>query len=163
MDHLIATKHELLLDHAEQRSEGARLVMAVLRTAALLDRECGARLAQFDVSEARFAVLLAAAAHDPATPAALAERLDITRAAVTGLVDGLVGQGFAIRAAVPEDRRSFTVAVTPAGRAVLDALRPVYGGWLTQLTATLDPASVGPALTALGEIQRALDPESARG
>lgn len=152
----MATKHELLLDHADAHSEGSRLVMALLRTASLVDRACGAQLAPFELTEARFAVLLAASRSDAATPAELAEQLDVSRAAITGLLDGLVRQGFVTRAEHESDRRSLTITVTESGRTALDALRPVYGEWVGGLTAGVPAEQVSAALDALAAIQRAL-------
>ena len=50
----------------------------------------------------------------PLTASALAERLILTRPAVTALVDRLVVAGFVERVAVPGDRRATAVALRPA-------------------------------------------------
>ncbi|TCK45185.1 DNA-binding MarR family transcriptional regulator [Leucobacter luti] len=166
MNSLFATKHELLLEHTGLHTEHAHLVMAVLRTATMIDRDCTARLAEFDLTEARFAALLAASqGTEPgspgSTPATIAEQLDVSRAAVTGLIDGLVRQGFAARNAHASDRRSLAVSITDAGRAAIDALRPVYGEWLGQLTRGLDATTASTALTALSTLQRNLTTSTA--
>lgn len=156
MESLMAAKHELLLEHADAHTDGSRLVMALLRTASLVDRACGTQLAPSGLTEARFAVLLAAAQDDAATPASLAEQLDVSRAAITGLLDGLVRQGLVTRTEHESDRRSLTIAVTASGRSALDALRPVYGDWIGGLTAGIPAEQVSAALDALGAIQRTL-------
>lgn len=153
-------KHALLLDHAGQRTEGAHVVMALLRTAALIDRACVEELSRFDLSEGRLSVLLAAAdaeaGAESATPGRLAEQLGVTRAAVTGLIDGLERQGLIRRAAHPSDRRSTTVEITGSGREALDRLAPVYGGWLRELSAEIGPDAASGALAAFAAIQRSL-------
>ncbi|GAA1625935.1 MarR family winged helix-turn-helix transcriptional regulator [Leucobacter chromiireducens] len=163
MDTPLSEKHALLLRHTQQETEAAQLLMMVLRTAQLVDRACATQLAPFDLTEARFGVLLAAAEDPAATPARLAAKLDITRAAVTGLVDGLVRQGLVTRHEDPEDRRSLTVTVTLAGHATLAALGPRYGEWLSSLTAGLSPSDIARASAALSTIQHQLATQDPRG
>ncbi|MGO3864176.1 MULTISPECIES: MarR family winged helix-turn-helix transcriptional regulator [Micrococcales] len=156
MDSLMGAKHELLLDHAGQHDHGAHLVMALLRTAALIDRACAAKLSEFDLSEGRLTVLLAAAKHEAATPALLAEQVGISRAAITGLIDGLERQQLVRRIAHPTDRRSLTIEATDQGRAVLDSLSPIYGSWLQQVPAGIGPDEAAAAITVLSTIQHNL-------
>lgn len=53
----------------------------------------------------------------PAGPAELAELIDVTRAAATGIVDRLVERGHAERRPHTEDRRRTEVVATESGRA----------------------------------------------
>ncbi|SJN09987.1 Transcriptional regulator, MarR family [Leucobacter sp. 7(1)] len=163
MDVPLVPKHTLLLEHTQQQTEGAQLLMTLLRTAQLIDRACATQLAPFELTEARFGVLLAAANDPAATPASIAAQLDVTRAAVTGLIDGLVRQGLVTRSEDPRDRRSLTVTVTLAGQATLAALGPRYGDWLSDLTAGLGASDIARATAALGEIQRRLAAQDSRG
>ncbi len=151
MDH----KHELLLSHAELDGEDTDLVMALLRTAALVDRACQAELAAFDLTEGRLSVMLAiaSAADGSTTPAAIADQLSVTRAAVTGLLDGLERQGFIERANTPGDRRSTTVTLSPTGQAALETLRPVYGDWLRHIAGGISPDALADTRSALAAIQ----------
>lgn len=150
-------KHELLLDHAQQQGEGARLVMALLHTASMIDRVCATQLSEFNLSEGRLSVLLATARDGQATPALLAEHLGVTRTAITGLVDGLERHGLVRRAPHPTDRRSMTIEVTRTGREVLDRLAPIYGAWLNELAAGISAATANDALATLATIQRNLN------
>jgi DNA-binding MarR family transcriptional regulator len=59
------------------------------------------------------------------SPSELGERLIVTRATVTGLLDSLERRGFVSRSANPADRRSLLVEVTPAGLAVVQELRTI--------------------------------------
>ncbi|MFC6356325.1 MarR family winged helix-turn-helix transcriptional regulator [Luethyella okanaganae] len=149
-------KHELLLEHARQQSKGARVVMALLHTASLIDRACATELSKFDLSEGRLSVLLAAAKSRGATPAFLAEQLGITRAAITGLVDGLERQGLIRRSAHPADRRSMTIEVTVPGQEVLDRLVPIYGAWLQELSTGISTEAADDALDVFAAIQHSL-------
>ncbi|GAA2843068.1 MarR family winged helix-turn-helix transcriptional regulator [Leucobacter komagatae] len=153
MDH----KHALLLEHAGLRGQAAGatdLVMALLHTAARIDRACAAQLATFDLTEGRLSVMLVVASHEGATPALVADRLGITRAAVTGLLDGLERQGFVTRQGSATDRRSSTISLTESGSATLERVSPIYGEWLSALTAGIDDSAASAALATLDALQR---------
>jgi DNA-binding MarR family transcriptional regulator len=55
-------------------------------------------------------------------PSRLAERMGMTRGAITKLADRLVAKSLLVRAANPEDGRAQTLALTPAGRALVPGL-----------------------------------------
>ena len=63
--------------------------------------------------------------HGAMTPSELGERLIVTRATVTGLLDSLERTGFVRRSANPADRRSLVVEITPAGLTVVRELRTI--------------------------------------
>jgi DNA-binding MarR family transcriptional regulator len=74
----------------------------------------------------------------PMSPSALSERLIVTRATVTGVIDSLERRGFVRRSAHPSDRRSLVVEITPAGLDVLQRLRTIVHrnekAWLSGLS-----------------------------
>lgn len=148
-------KHELLLKHAQLDTERTDIVMAILRTANLIDRACAATLAEYDLTEGRLSALLATA-DGSTTPAAIAEQLGVTRAAVTGLLDGLDRQGLISRSSNPGDRRSITIGITGAGTAALAALRPVYSDWLQHIASGIPAGATTSTGAALAAIQAAL-------
>lgn len=153
----IDTKYELLLAHSSQRGSDAAALLAVLRTAALAERDCAERLAAFGLTENRLAVLLALEQHGDVAPAMLAEQLDVTRAAVTGLLDGLEQQGLLQRSTRAADRRSVTVRLTAEGRGLLRRVAPVYDAWLAELTAGIVSTHARSAIKVLQRIQQNLD------
>jgi DNA-binding MarR family transcriptional regulator len=157
MNALMDHKHALLLEHAGLRGQAAgatNLVMALLHTAARIDRACAAQLATFDLTEGRLSVMLVVASNEGATPALIADRLGITRAAVTGLLDGLERQGFVVRQSSATDRRSSTISLTESGSATLERVSPIYGEWLTALTAGIDESAARATLSTLNALQR---------
>jgi DNA-binding MarR family transcriptional regulator len=89
----------------------------------------------------------------PLTASALARGLQLTRPAVTALVDRLVAAGLADRAAVPGDRRATAVGLTPATwEAFAQVYRPL-GERVAAAITTLPPdeqAAVGTGLDVLG-------------
>lgn len=60
-------------------------------------------------------------------PAEVARRLDVSTAAVTGIVDRLAGRGHVERVPHPEDRRRTTLHITESGRReVVAHLLPMF-------------------------------------
>jgi DNA-binding MarR family transcriptional regulator len=59
---------------------------------------------------------------DALAPSRLAERMGMTRGAVTKLADRLIAKSLLVRAANLEDGRGQTLSLTPAGRALAPAL-----------------------------------------
>lgn len=55
-------------------------------------------------------------------PSAMADRLGMTRGAITKLADRLIGKGLIVRTARDDDRRFQTLAITDAGRGLVPEL-----------------------------------------
>ena len=93
----------------------------------------------------------------PLTASALAQRLGLTRPAVTALVDRLVAAGFVERVAVPGDRRAMAVALRPA---TWEAFARVYLPLGQRVRSAVDAlpaaeqAALGAALDLLGGVFR---------
>jgi DNA-binding MarR family transcriptional regulator len=98
--------------------------------------------------------------------AAIAERLAVVPRTVTDVVDGVEAAGLVVRRADPDDRRATFVALTPAGRQLLDRLdtvrresaEQVFGRLRSQELATLhalllelDPPSSDQCLRPSGD------------
>src|SRR5664279_2180464 len=116
-------------DFYEQTPDGNALateaVMNTIRTADMLFDSIGRLLRPLNVSAAGGLVLGILRDRGPMSPSELGERLIVTRATVTGLLDSLERRGFVHRSANPADRRSLLVEVTPAGLAVVQEFRTI--------------------------------------
>jgi DNA-binding MarR family transcriptional regulator len=55
-------------------------------------------------------------------PSRLADRMGMTRGAISKLADRLIAKGMLVRAADPQDGRAQTLALTPGGRALVPVL-----------------------------------------
>ncbi|MEI8333549.1 MAG: MarR family transcriptional regulator [Chloroflexota bacterium] len=97
--------------------------MNTLRTADLLFDRIGRLLRPLGVSAAGGLVLGLLRDRGPMSPSDLGERLIVTRATVTGVVDSLERRGFVSRSPNPVDRRGLLVEITPAGLVVVQELR----------------------------------------
>ncbi|WP_329455144.1 MarR family winged helix-turn-helix transcriptional regulator [Streptomyces sp. NBC_01497] len=104
------------LDLAAMGTVGRTLRLSRLLSAGLKEYfgEYGMETWEFDV----LATLRRSAG--PLTPSALAASVMIGSAALTNRVDRLVARGLVSREAVPGDRRSLHIALTDAGRELVD-------------------------------------------
>jgi DNA-binding MarR family transcriptional regulator len=73
-----------------------------------------------------------------ATPSMLASKAGVTRATMTGLIDGLERDGLVTRVMDIKDRRSISIKLTEAGQARLDAVMPDYYSRLRECMRGLD-------------------------
>ncbi len=124
-------KHHALLGEMERRhspsTDALKTCFEVLSLAAAIDRDCSNRLAPHKLSEGKFVLLfLLHNAPDGLSPHELSERAGVTRATITGLLDGLERDGFLKRHADSEDRRKLTVRLTSEGAAGATAFRTTY-------------------------------------
>ena len=72
------------------------------------------------------------------TPSLLADKTGVTRATMTGLIDGLEQGGLVARVFTKDDRRSVLISLTEAGQAKLDVVMPDYYRRLRQCMQALD-------------------------
>lgn len=114
-------------DFYDQTPEGRLLateaVMNTIRTADLLFDQIGRLLRPLNVSAAGGLVLGLLRDRGAMPPSELGERLIVTRATVTGVVDSLERRGFVRRIPHPSDRRRLLVEITPAGLDVVQQVR----------------------------------------
>ncbi|MBY6239604.1 MarR family winged helix-turn-helix transcriptional regulator [Methylosinus sp. Sm6] len=131
-------KHEALLQEAERRG-GAEVgslrgCFELLSLALLIDRDCARRLAPHRLSEGKFVVLfLLHDRIDGLSPYELADRAGVTRATITGLLDGLERDGFLARHSHSVDRRKVSVLLTEHGRTLAKELFEEHARWIASL------------------------------
>jgi DNA-binding MarR family transcriptional regulator len=129
-------------DFYEQTPEASKLateaVMNTIRTADLLfDRICQL-LRPLGVSSAGGLVLGQLRDQGAMSPSELGDRLIVTRATVTGVVDSLERRGYVRRSPNPSDRRGIIVELTPEGLDVCGQVRTLIHrherDWMAALT-----------------------------
>lgn len=132
----------LLARYPEMDCEGVRVLMKLVRTASDVS-ECFERfLTKYGLSSGRFAILMYLN-RNPETPVNqthLAEAYGVTKATVTGLIDGLERDTMVERLPDLNDRRATLVRLAPAGREFLEAFLPDHFRGVAKVTAGLDAA-----------------------
>ncbi|MEG0184313.1 MAG: MarR family transcriptional regulator [Stenotrophomonas sp.] len=140
---MLETKHSALLEEAQRRGHATvaplRLCFQLLSLSASIDRDCATRLAPHGLSEGRFIVLfLLRGAGGTLPPHELAERAGVTRATISGLLDGLQREGLVQRRSDTEDGRRLQIVLTAKGARLAEALFDQHTQWIGGLFNGLD-------------------------
>jgi DNA-binding MarR family transcriptional regulator len=148
-------------DFYDQTPEGSVLateaVMNTVRTGDLLLDRIGRLLRPLGVSSPGGLVLGLLRDHGPMAPSEIGDRLIVTRATVTGLLDSLERRGFVRRTAHPSDRRSLIVQITAEGLKVLTEVRTIVHWQEKDWLSSLSDAELRRLITLLHRVQRALE------
>ena len=83
------------------------------------------RLVRLGISMTQLHVMHLLERHGEIAMSRLAEMLDVSDSAATGLIDRIEERGFVERIRVPEDRRIVLVRITPVGRQTLEDVEAV--------------------------------------
>ena len=118
-------------------------------------------LEDHDLALIHHGVLSALADFGPQSQQQLADSLDFDKSHLVARIDDLQSRGLVTRAQDPADRRRNQIALTTAGRALLDRLRPVAEESQQSFLDALSPAEQD---TLVALLRRALDAnDAARG
>jgi DNA-binding MarR family transcriptional regulator len=115
------------------------------------------KLAARDVTVAEWVVLRALFEHDAAVPSDLAEKLGMTRGAISKLVDRLAAKSLVTRASNGQDRRFQSLALTRQGRALAPDLSALADRNDAEFFGHLEPAERAAIENAMKEIVRRHD------
>jgi DNA-binding MarR family transcriptional regulator len=132
-------------------TEGA---MNLVFTADLLVKRISELLQPFDLTPASGLVLsILADSESPLPPNQIADRLIISRATVTGLVDSLEQREYVRRLPHPSDRRMLLIEPTDTGRQVANAFRPIVHQHQRVWMAALNEQEQGQLIDFLKRLQ----------
>jgi len=107
-------------------AKATECAMNLVFTADVLVKRISELVQPFNLTPASGLVLsILADSESPLPPNQIADRLIISRATVTGLVDSLEQRGYVRRLPHPSDRRMLLVEPTDTGRQIADAFRPI--------------------------------------
>jgi DNA-binding MarR family transcriptional regulator len=154
-------RYECLLAAAQEFPDldpsAAEVFLHLLRTGDEAFRVVADHLAQHDITQGGFGVLMAlwgnrqrTGSEGPLSPAVLADRTGVTRATMTGLVDTLERAGLVRRAPDQSDRRMMTVGLTKAGEQLLQSILPGHFrrmAWLMEPLSEVDRKTLVALLT----------------
>ena len=91
------------------------------------------------------------------TPVEIGRHIVVSSAAITSLIDTNERMGLVERTRDSVDRRRIWVALTPAGRTLIDRLLPGMHRVETDIMSTLTPDERAELLRILGKVQVSLD------
>lgn len=131
----------------------------LLRVAKRMLGSFGDAFAAYGLSPGRYAVLMALDIQRPSmAPSEIADRLGVTRATITGLIDGLTRDGLVACAPEGTDRRRKAIGLTAKGEALIDNVVPDIFKRMADLTAPLTPDERRTAIRLLGKVEDGLVP-----
>lgn len=113
-----------------------------------------ARLGDRDVTVAEWATLRMLYARPPLAPSRLSGEMGMTRGAITKLADRLIAKGLIRREADPDDGRAQTLALSPAGEALVPELAALADA---NDAAFLAPLNAGERTTLESLLRRIVD------
>lgn len=138
-------RYEMLQEKAKRYPDldagAVEATLVLMRVASDVLEGLGAHLARNGTSQGRFLVLMMldrVCVSKGMSPSEIAEKLGVTRATVTGLLDGLEKDGLISRQMHPEDRRAFCIELTGKGRTFLAELLPDHYRRVAGLMAHLN-------------------------
>lgn len=120
-----------------------QVVFEQLDTSAVMQAALHRVLAEYQLSERKFAVLvvLFTLDPDPSTPADIAEHTGVSRSAITEALDQLAAQHCIVRERDNRDRRTIYVRLTAAGQELLDRALMHYLRTAGDIPRLLDPVA----------------------
>ena len=114
------------------------------------------RLVRLGVSMAQLHVMHLLERHGELAMSRLAETLDVSLSAATGLVDRVEERGFVERIRVPSDRRIVLVRITAAGRQMLEDVEVLRVGIIQQVLDELDETQLAGVASAMADLRIAV-------
>jgi DNA-binding MarR family transcriptional regulator len=128
---------------------GLRLWLRMLTTTNLVQAELRKRLRnEFDTTLPRFDLMAQLERHP--------EGLKMTGGNVTGITDQLEKEGLVSRDTDPNDRRSISVCLTPAGRKAFDKMAVAHEQWVVELFGGLSLDEKSRTHQRLGKLKKHL-------
>lgn len=153
---------DTILRHSKRYStvdpEALESCLALLVVARDVINALDQHLARHGLSQGRFNVLILLNRNPEMSlcPADLAERSGVTRATMTGLLDGLEKDALIERLQDREDRRRLGILLTEKGRAFIDGLLPEHFYRIAQLMADLGIEEREQLRNLLGKVAKGL-------
>jgi DNA-binding MarR family transcriptional regulator len=135
--------------------QSIRVWLRLLSCSTEIEAEIRRRLrSQFQMSLARFDYLAQLHRHpEGLSMRALARYLMVTGGNVTGLTDELEEEGLVSREVMPEDRRSYSVTLTPNGRRKFEKVAAIHETWVVELLAGLKVGERDELYELLGKLR----------
>jgi DNA-binding MarR family transcriptional regulator len=108
-----------------------------------------------DVTLAQYRTLVVLASRGPQNAASLAATLGVTASTATRMCDRLIRKGFIRRRAARQDRREVRLALTDAGRRIVDEVTRARRAELASILVAVPSAERVELIRALGHLNAA--------
>lgn len=130
--------------------------LTLLRVSSDLSNGLDSFLASHELLQGRWWVLILLMREEnfSSRPSRLADKAGVSRATMTGLIDGLQRDGLVSRVADEQDRRQTRVKLTAKGQKKLDAVMPDYYQRLNRLMSVLSDEEGQSLISILDKLDR---------
>jgi DNA-binding MarR family transcriptional regulator len=144
----------------EDKHQSLKLWLRMLFCTNLIEAEIRARLrAEFGITLPRFDLMAQLDRHpEGLRMGELSKRMMVTGGNVTGITDLLEQEGLVVRDAVPDDRRAFSVRLTPSGQRAFRRMAERHETWIRELLQGLDEHERATLHQLLSTMKRGLAP-----
>jgi len=156
-------KHEALKAHAARYPDldpsAVETCIALVRVAGEMIGGFNEHFARHGTSQGRFIIMILLN-RDPdqsLSPSELAEMSSVSRATVTGLLDGLESEGLVKRVPTASDRRSHSILLTAKGKRFMNKMLPDHFRRMAGLMSELDENERKRLIELLFKVRAGLD------
>ena len=154
METPIRVSHDFAAKYPDASSSATECAMNLVRSSDLVLGRIAAALQPLDVSPAGGLVLgILKDADRPCPPNYISERLIVSRATVTGVLDTLVKRDLVRREPHPTDRRMVLVHLTKAGSRMADTVRRMVHRGEAEWMGSLSERERAQLTELLGKLQ----------
>lgn len=132
-----------------------KLWLRMLSTTVMIENEIRNRLrAEFDITLPRFDLMAQLERHpDGLRMGELSKRMMVTGGNITGITDQLEQEGLVMRVTDKQDRRAYSVKLTPAGRKAFKAMASVHEAWVAELFSGVDAEQKSQMISLLSSVK----------
>jgi DNA-binding MarR family transcriptional regulator len=144
----------------EMDRRSTEVLINLIRTDSLVTTALSRRFRRHGLSLSGFnAMVIIRQAPEGVNPREIADRLLVTRAAVTAILDALEAKGLIRRAPSGADGRMTLIAITPTGKRLLDSILPEHFAAERAMASVLGANEKELLISLLGRLQLHLGAE----
>ncbi len=108
-------------------SIGHEVLLNIVRTANFIDKRAQSFFLRFGLTQAQYNVLIVLKLEKKnLTQVEIGQRLVVSRAGITSILDKIEKKGYIRRQRIKSDRRVFEIGLTPAGKKIINLVEPHY-------------------------------------
>ncbi|THB67584.1 MAG: MarR family transcriptional regulator, partial [Desulfovibrio sp.] len=144
--------------YKDMEPSSVKAAVTLLKTGSDLLTGFEKMLQRYGLSQGRFLILVVMNRQpgQAMSPSVLAQKIGVTRATMTGLIDGLVRDGYIARDRHPSDRRKQDLLLTQTGKTLLESLLPDYWSRLFELMSGLTSEEEEKLVLLLNKVARGI-------
>lgn len=150
---------DLAARYKEMDPSSVKAAVTLLKTGSDLLTGFEKMLKRYGLSQGRFLILVVMnrQPESATTPSILAQKIGVTKATMTGLLDGLEKDGFIQRHEHPKDRRKQQILLTDEGKNILKSLLPDYWSRIAKLMSALTEGEEKGLIHLLKKVDRGIE------